>query len=243
MENKTSENSSQAQNSNNLQDTIIDKIILRFLERKFRRSRSFKTTKSYRVSIKKFLKFLHNKYNLDLDQFLEQVKTKQRDPVDAIDEYYTFLTNCPSKTGRTGLVRSTIATYLTVAKELLNGEGCKIYHEDLRDRFKLPASSKAYEKGLTRQIINRVLRLSNAKLVAVILMICSGGFRIGEIVQLRLSDIDFTTNPTKIVIRKETAKTRQTRITHISSEATTALKDFIAKYVVNEGNSREKYIF
>jgi len=51
-------------------------------------------------------------------------------------------------------------------------------------------------------------------------------------------------NPTKIVIRAETAKTRQTRITHISSEATSALKDFISKYVeVNEGKDSEKYIF
>ena len=244
MENKTIENASQEQNNQNLQNNTIEEKITKFLERKFRRSSSFKTILGYKMAINNFRKFLHKKYNLDIIQLLEEVNTKQRDPIDVMDEYYTFLTKCPNKTGKIGLGKSTIASYISVAKQFLNGEGCKIYQEDIKNRFTLPTSSTGYEEGLSRQIINRVLRLSNAKLAAVILMTCSGGFRIGEIVQLRLSDIDFTTYPTKIVIRKETAKTRQTRITHISSEATTALKDFIAKYVrVNEENGRERYIF
>ncbi len=244
MESKTLEKTSQEQNTKNLQDHTIEEKISRFLERKFRRSRSFKTIIGYKLAINNFCKFLHSKYNLDLNQLLEEIKTNQSDPINTIDEYYTFLTNCPNKTGKIGLSNSAIASYLSVAKQFLNGEGCKIYQEDIRNRFTLPASSTAYEEGLTRHIINRVLRLSNAKLAAVILMICSGGFRVGEIVQLRLSDINFTTNPTKIVIRAETAKTRQTRITHISSESTTALKDFISKTIgVYDGNSTEKYIF
>jgi len=244
VESKTLEKVSQEQNNKILQDQSVDEKISGFLERKFRRSRSFKTITGYKIAINNFRKFLRSKYNFDLNQLLEEIKTNQTDPINTLDEYYTFLTKCPNKTGKIGLGKSTIASYISVAKQFLNGEGCKIYQEDLRNRFTLPISSNTYEEGLTRQIINRVLRLSNAKLAAVILMICSGGFRVGEIVQLRLSDIDFTINPTKIVIRQETAKTRHTRITHISSEATTALRDFISKTIgVNDGNSMEKYIF
>jgi len=241
---KTLEKASQEQNYKNLQNYTIEEKISRFLERKHRRSQSYKTIIGYKMAINNFRKFLRSKYNFDLEQLLEEIKTNQRDPIDVIDEYYTFLRKCPNKTGKIGLSKSAIASYISVNKQLLNGEGCKIYQEDLRNRFTLPINSTTYEEGLTRQIINRVLRLSNAKLAAVVLMICSGGFRIGEIVQLRLSDVDFTTNPTKIKIRAETAKTRETRITHISSEASTALKDYIAKYVeVNEEDDGEKYIF
>ena len=61
--------------------------------------------------------------------------------------------------------------------------------------------------------------------------------RIGEIVQLRVSDIDFETNPTTINLRAETTKTRESRITHITREATQALKDYLAK------TNRTEYLF
>ena len=239
---KTPENQSQAQNNENSQKLVIQEKVSMFLERKFRRSRSFKTIETYKQAINKFTVFLASKYSLDFIQLLKAIESKQKDPLDIIDDYYTFLTKCPNKTGKTGLSRSTTANYLSVAKEFLNGEGCKIYQEDIRNRFRLPPISRTYEKGLSRQTINRVLRLSNPKLSCTILMACSGGFRIGEIVQLQISDIDFTTNPTTITIRAETTKTRQTRVTHISSEATTALKDYLAKSGLREYNDEDKYI-
>ena len=240
----STENTSQEQNIQESIDQSIKEKITRFLERKFIRSRSFKTKTTYKIAINNFLKFLHGKYSLDLNQLLEEVKTNQKDPIDVMDDYNLFLANRPNKKGKTGLCRSTSSNYLSVVKQFLNGEGCKIYEEDLRSRFKLPPSYPAYEEGLTRHVINRVIRLSNPKLAAVILMACSGGYRIMEIVQLRLSDIDFTTNPTKILVRADTEKKRRTRVTHISSEATTALKDYIAKYIeVNDETGGDKYIF
>jgi len=61
-------------------------------------------------------------------------------------------------------------------------------------------------------------------------MACSSGMRIGEIIQLKLSDVDFSTTPTTITIRAITTKTRETRLTHISSEAANSLKDYLARY-------------
>ena len=65
--------------------------------------------------------------------------------------------------------------------------------------------------------------------------------RIGEITQLRLSDIDFTLNPVTITIRSETTKTRETRITHISSEAVSSLKDYLSRQKSPKQN--EDYVF
>ena len=67
------------------------------------------------------------------------------------------------------------------------------------------------------------------------------GMRIGEITQLRLSDIDFTLNPVTITIRSETTKTRETRITHISSEAVSSLKDYLSRQKSSKQN--EDYVF
>ena len=116
-----------------------------------------------------------------------------------------------------------------VAKEFLNSTGCKIYIEDLKQKFTLPKRSVPYEEGITKEEINRVIRLANSSLATVILIACSSGMRISEIIHLKLSDVDFSLNPTTITIRKETTKTRETRKTCISSESTKALHDYIAK--------------
>jgi len=51
--------------------------------------------------------------------------------------------------------------------------------------------------------------------------------RIGEMVPLRFSDVDLTAEPATITVRAGTTKTKETRITHISSEAASFLKGSI----------------
>jgi integrase len=48
-----------------------------------------------------------------------------------------------------------------------------------------------------------------------------------EATAIRLRDIDFSTNPTKIHVRKEYAKTKAARDVYISDEATQYLKQWI----------------
>jgi len=126
-------------------------------------------------------------------------------------------------------------------EEFLNGEGCKIYNEDVKQHFRLPRVVLAYQKGLTKETVNRLVRLANPKLAACILAACSSGMRLGEIMQLKFSDIDLTTNPTTITIRAMTTKTREARLTHISSEATGALKDYLAR--LNQQKKNDDYVF
>ncbi len=215
-----------------------------FLAKKFRFSRSHATRKSYETCLKKFIEFVGKKYNLTLDGLVLQInQTHEIDPIQILDDYYSYLSSYKID-GKSNYRRATIKQYITVAKEFLNNEGCKIYNEDLKQRFRLPRINAVYEKGLTKQIINRLIRLANPKLATVILIACSGGMRISEIIQLKLSDINFQTNPTTITIRSETAKTRQTRITCFTSEATLALKDYLKQYIGwQENDKSDRSIF
>jgi len=216
--------------------------ITRFLERKFRTSRSLSTRRAYNSALKKFMKFLDVKYNLDIESLLRQIETKQTDSIEVLDSFYSFLAEYKRESSeKIGYSNQTICDYISVAKEFLNGEGCKIYSEDIKQRFKLPRRIYVYEKGLTKETINRIIRLANPKLAAVVLIACSSGMRIGEIVQLRFSDVDFTLDPVTITVRAETTKTRETRITHISSEAASALKDYLSRKKSSTKN--EEYLF
>jgi len=232
-------------NIQNLQMQVqtLDDKITRFLNNKFRISRSYATKRTYESLLKQFEKFLQISYDLNLIQLLQKIKvSKEVDSIGVLDEYYTFLSQYkrPGK-DRPGYCAVSIKNYLKVAKEFLNGEGCKIYNEDVKQRFRLPRVVLAYQKGLTKEIINRLVRLANPKLATCILVACSSGMRLGEIMQLKLSDIDLTTNPTTILIRADTTKTREARITHFSSEATNALKDYLTR--LNLPKKNDDYVF
>ncbi len=216
----------------------IQDIIEHYLEKKFRISHSFATKNVYRAALKKFTEFARVCYNFSFEQLLNQIIKKNCDPLDVLDEYYTFLSSYKTKTKRNGYSSEAINQYIRVAKDFLNHQGCKIYNEDMKMKFRLPKRTSGYKRGLTREAINRVIRFTNPKLATIILMACSSGMRIGEIVQLKLLDVDFTITPTTITIRGPTTKTRETRLTHISSEATNSLKDYLARY-----STQNEYLF
>ncbi|HLA22760.1 MAG TPA: tyrosine-type recombinase/integrase [Nitrosopumilaceae archaeon] len=234
-----------SQNSQKMQVQTTDVRLANFLAKKFRLSRSHATKKSYETGLRKFTGFIDNRFSLTLDRLVLQVKEKHVDPIQVLDDYYSYLSSFQRDGySKAGYSRSTIKLYLTSAKEFLNSEGCRIYNEDIKQRFRLPRSNSVYEKGLTKQIINRLIRLSNAKLATVILIACSSGMRISEIIQLKLSDINFGTNPITVTIRSETTKTRQTRITCLTTEATLALKDYLKQYLgLQENDKVERYLF
>jgi len=234
--------SNSEKNTKSVQTQSVQNKITRFLERKFRASHSLSTKNTYNSSLRRFIEFLHVQYDMDIEVLLQKIQTNQIDPIDTLDVFYSFLSEYKRENSeKIGYSNNTICDYITVAKEFLNGEGCKIYNEDIKQRFRLPRKTNIYEKGLTKDTINRIIRLANPKLAAVILISCSSGMRIGEITQFRLSDIDFTQNPVTITVRSETTKTRETRITHITSEAVSSLKDYLSRQ--NSPKRNEDYVF
>jgi len=205
-----------------------------YLERVYRISKSYSTMRSYKVALNKFEGFLKTIDNT-LPEILYDLKNKIKDPVLLLDEYYTYLSKVNMK-------NSTIGNYLCIAKDFLNFHDMHIYTEDIKQKFRTPKKEVFYEEGLTKGIINRLLHNSSPKLQAAIFVACSSGIRIGELIQLRLSDIDFTTSPTTIRIRRETTKTRETRFTHITTEASKIFSDYITKNLNNLRNS-DPYLF
>lgn len=211
----------------------IEPKIEQYLERVYRISRSYSTKRSYHAALKKFDKFCNEISSLP--EVLFDLKNNGKDPVVILDEFYTYMSN-------SSLKNRTIIGYLCVAKDYLNFHGMKIYTEDIKQKFRTPKPDVFYEEGLTKSILNRLLQNCKPKLRVAILLACSSGMRIGEIVQLRLSDVDFTTSPTTIRVRRETTKTRETRFTHISSEASKIFSDYITKKTLDT-KSTDPYLF
>jgi hypothetical protein len=92
----------------------------------------------------------------------------------------------------------------------------------------MPKTYREDEIPLDAPDIRKILlNCNNRRLKAYLLLLASGGMRAVEGLAIRLRDIDFSVNPTKIHIRKEFAKTGVSRDVYISDEATHFLKQWI----------------
>ena len=70
----------------------------------------------------------------------------------------------------------------------------------------------------------------------------ASGMRLGEIINLRLTDIDFSSKPTRIRLRAETTKTRESRETFLTSEATQILKDYLVRSFGWDENGKNSHL-
>jgi len=204
-----------------------------YLARAYRISNSYGTVRSYLTALNKFQKFCDTKSNLS--EMLYELKNNKLDPVDLLDDFYTFMSHQRIK-------NRTIIGYLSIVKDYLNFHGMYIYAEDIKQKFRPPRPEVFFEVGLTKSVLNRLLQNCIPKLRVAILITCSSGMRIGEIVQLKRSDIDFTTHPTTLRVRRETTKTRETRFTHITTETSKILNDYLTKNQTRS-NSNDPFLF
>ncbi|HSF28444.1 MAG TPA: hypothetical protein VLA53_05440, partial [Nitrosopumilaceae archaeon] len=120
-----------------MQVQTTDVRLANFLAKKFRLSRSHATKKSYEIGLRKFMGFIENRFSFTLDRLVLQIKEKNVDPIQVLDDYYSYLSSFKRDGySKAGYSRNTIKLYLTMAKEFLNSEGCRIYNEDIKQRFR-----------------------------------------------------------------------------------------------------------
>lgn len=193
-----------------------------FLDSMFTISHSTKTKKTYQTALNHFKQFAQSEYDLDETELVLQIKSEKLDLYEVIRNFVIYL---DKKEVRPKGLRS----YLSGLKGFLRHCGIKINSDDFKQLVKIPKVTRTREIPLTKEMIHRILRNSPPKLQIVILVSCSSGLRIGEIVGLRLSDIDFTSNPVKINVRAEIAKGGMSRETFITTETANALKDYLKK--------------
>jgi len=202
----------------NLEDLISD-----YLDTIYIISHSQGSVDSYRYSINRFNKFVQDKYEKSLEQIISEIKDNSIDKYQIFQDFVIYL-------DKAGKKPSSIKIWVMGAKGFLKYCGIKLYNEDFKMAVKLPKRVLQREEPLTKEIILRLLNNVSAKLRTIILVATASGMRIGEILQLKLSDIDFDSKPTRIKIRAETTKTREARETFLTAEATNSLKDYLTRY-------------
>lgn len=195
---------------------------------------SLKTRKNYETALVHFQEFLNHKYGgtYPLEAMPDKITTGEIDHYTLIDNFVSF-ENANIRIVRgiaTKALPQTIRTYLIGIKSYLEYYDIDFIPSKFRRKVKMPKVHKEDEEPLDSSDIRRILlACNNRRLKAYLLVLASGGMRAAEALAIRLKDIDFTTSPTKIHIRKEYSKTRVARDIYISDEATHYLKQWIER--------------
>jgi len=194
-----------------------------FLDTIYVHAHSHESVKTYRNGIKKLEKYLETEHKTDLDHTIDNLKEGRLD-------VYVFLREFVIHLDKSGVKPSTTSTVVAAIKSLFRFCGIRIYNEDFRQMVKMPRRTRPVEMPLTKAIIASLLKQVSYKMQTAIIFCVASGVRIGELVQIRLSDIDFGSTPTKIRIRAETTKTGEARETFLTHEATQYLKNYLKRY-------------
>jgi integrase len=150
------------------------------------------------------------------------------------DDFVSFLVAT-----KPDLTPKSISLYITALRSYFAYYDLDVIPSKFKRRVKAPKFYRQDEEPLDASDIRKILlSCNNRRLRAYLLLLASGGLRAVEGLAVRLCDIDFSVNPTKIHIRKEFAKTRTARDIYISNEATYYLRQWIDWKYRDKGKNR-----
>jgi integrase len=177
---------------------------------------------AYQNGLNHFQRFLSQKYpSYNLETILKPLTENKINPYELLDGFVSCLQTF-------NLTPSSIKLYVTSVRSYFAYYDIDVIPSKFRRKVKMPKSYREDEEPLDANDIRKILlNCSNRRLKAYLLLLASGGMRAVEGLAIRIKDIDFSVNPTKIHIRKEYAKTKVARDTYISDEATHYLKQWL----------------
>ena len=191
-----------------------------FLESIGRNSKN--SRKSYRTGLHHFAEFLRiSKPGQTPDTIISLSQNQRINQYELLDQFVSYLLN-------QHIAIASLKIYIAVVRSFLEYNDIDISNSKFKREVKMPKAYPDQEEPLTLTDIRELLEYnSNHRLRAFILLLVSSGMRAMEACSLRLQDVDFSSSPTKITIRREYSKTKRIRTIYCSDEATKHLLKLI----------------
>ncbi len=145
--------------------------------------------------------------------------------------------------GNGDLTALSIKLYVTTARSYFAYSGIDVIPSKFKYMVKMPRIYREDELAIDAKDIRQILlACNNRRLKAYLLCLASSGCRAVELLSLRLKDVNFSTNPTTLHIRKEFAKTGSARDVYISDEASNFLQKQWIDWKYRDRHSEHRYM-
>lgn len=193
---------------------------------------SVKTKYIYGIGLSHFQTFLRQSYEdgsqtHTLESIIVSIAKNEVNVYVILYEFVSYLLSGNRPTP-TKLSSNSITLYVAAVRSFLQYYDVEISPSKFKRRVRLPKNHREDEEPLDVADIRRLLlSCNNRRLKSYLLILATGGMRTVEALAIRVKDINFSMQPTKIHIRKEYSKTRVARDIYISDEATKFLKEWI----------------
>jgi len=184
-----------------------------FLKHKSKSSQN--TLMSYAFALKSVEKFCLTKYDSSLENIIEELAIVEN-PQEQVEN---MLQNYIDESELEGKSFRTVQSYCSIAKNYLKYRRVKFDKDELETSLDYKKERQSEKYPLTREDIKTLLDHASFIGKAKILLQSGSGFRIGEIITLKKSDINRGLERYTATIRAECAKNGIERTTIISSEA------------------------
>jgi integrase len=176
-----------------------------------------------------FTKFLSNRGQTS-DNIIPLLSRGKVSVYELLDQFISYLIKAK-------ISSPTLKVYIAVIRSFLEYYDIDISNAKFKKKVKMPRYFADPEEPLSLSDIRTLLEYnSNHRLRTYILLLVSSGMRAMEAASLRLQDVDFTTSPTRITIRREYSKTKRVRTIYCSDEATKHLQKLIEIHSIKAPN-------
>lgn len=224
--------------------------LIEFLDRVYDKSGSTRSQNTARTSVKHFERYCNYK-KISVSQVIEQFKTWMKEgdfqSVYAfLDKWVSFMSKDHEDVEITSFFGKeqttlkkhsprTIRTYFAFIKKWLRMcHKIRLLQEDIADCVQFPKIIQEQRKALKVETIKLILENCSKKRRCLYLVLLSSGMRVGEAIALKKKHFDLDSDPCKVTIPASITKTKEGRVSYISSEAKRLLLRIIKDKQVDE---------
>lgn len=183
---------------------------------------SHHTRSTYLLGIKTFLGVIYARkiQKSEVKHIVARYLREERDAATDIEQFLTSLNGRPPKT---------IKLFLAATKMFLSENGIDLPQHFWRKQGRRMKGTRALTLDAipSQRELRRIIQHMPIQGKALYLTLASSGMRIGETLQLELSDLQLDAEPTQVSIRGTYTKTGNSRRAFLSSEATETLQEWL----------------
>jgi integrase len=181
------------------------------------------TAREYFARLNNFSDFIANEYHnqLSIDDILFNLKKGNQDPYDVLNGYAAYLGNC-------SVSALTLKQRIVTVKNFFEYSDIDISPRRFKLKVKLPKVVRKKKEALSKEDIVEILNVcDNIRLRTYVILLAATGMRAVEALSIRIKDINFDSNPSKLFVRGEYTKTKVDRIIFLTEEVTQQLKSLL----------------
>lgn len=211
-----------------------------FKEKVYRRTESQSTVDAYMKGVNRFNEFCYLRLGLHTEEAITGLVAGDMDVYKTLDQFVGWALTLKDRAGLKIMPR-TVQRYMEGVKKFLRFHGIEISNEKFEMRVDMPVADEIPDIAIDRVTIRKLLLSAMALWVRVgVSIMKDAGTRIGETLQIRVSDLHLDEEPARISIRKETTKAtrhgRMAREVFITPESVEMIKQLIQSESLSEGD-------